>query len=225
MKAKAFGFIFLIIFTFSACLDDEGYSVDNFRIDFGTIGQKASDDYFIELDDGTILNYIAGYIPGSILIEGERVLVDYTILGDKTNTDDQKEYYVRINSIGKILKKGIIDIAPAVEDSIGNDPVIIKDTWISKNQLLNFRIKYYGNNKVHFINLVKQPGVISAANQPILLELRHNRNKDREIYAMTAFVSFELNAIQISGLDSVRFEVKSEDYDEESHVFKGVYHY
>jgi hypothetical protein len=225
MKTKAFGLIVILILTFSSCLDDTGYSLDNFRVDFGTIEQKASDDYFIELDDGTVLNYIAGYIPGYLLNDGERVLVDYTILGDKTNTGNQKEFYVRINSIGKVLKKGIIDITPAIEDSIGNDPVIIKDVWISENQLLNFRIKYYGNSKVHYINLVKQPGVISAGNQPIQLELRHNRNKDREIYAMTAFVSFELNAIQISGLDSVRYEVRSEDYDEESHVFKGVYHY
>jgi hypothetical protein len=222
---RAFGIIIIIILTFSSCLDDSVYSLDNFRVDFGTIAQRASDDYIIMLDDGTLLNYIAGYIPGYILNDGERVLVDYTILGDKMNTDNQKEFLVRINSIGKILKKGIIDITTAIEDSIGNDPVIIKDVWISRNQLLNFRIKYYGNSKVHFINLIKQPGVISAANQPILLELRHNRNKDREIYAMTAFVSFELNAIQISGLDSVRYEVRSEDYDEESHVFKGVYHY
>ena len=225
MKARAFGFIFLFIFTFSACLDDEGYSLDNFRIDFGIIGLEESDDIIIILDDGTLLYYVAGYIPHSILKEGERVLVDYTILGDKNKADDHKEFYVRINSIDKILKKGIIDITPAIEDSIGNDPVILKDVWISHNQLLNFRIKYYGNNKVHYINLVKQPGVITAGNQPIVLGLRHNRNKDREIYAMTAFVSFELDAIKISGLDSVRFEVRSEDYDEESHVFKGVYHY
>jgi hypothetical protein len=225
MKTRVLSIIFLIICTFSSCLDDEGYSLDNFRVDFGILDEQESEEYIIVLDDDSRLYPVAGFIPRHTLQDGERVLVDYTILGDKNKTDGQKEYYVRINSIGKILKKGIINISPAIEDSIGDDPVIIRDAWMSKNQLLNFRIRYYGNDKVHFINLVKQPGKLTSQNQPIQLELRHNRNRDREIYPMTAFVSFELDSIRINGLDSVRFEVRSVDYDDESHTFEGVCHF
>jgi hypothetical protein len=39
-------------------------------------------------------------------------------------------------------QKGILDITPAIEDSIGNDPIIVRDAWVSKNQLLNIELRY-----------------------------------------------------------------------------------
>ena len=42
--------------------------------------------------------------------------------------------------------KQIMDITPENKDSIGNDPIIVKDVWIA-NDMLNFKIRYWGEIK------------------------------------------------------------------------------
>jgi hypothetical protein len=78
---------------------------------------------------------------------------------------------------------------------------------------------------VHYINLVKEPGELTSADQPIELELRHNDNGDVEDIPYAAYVSFRLNELQIAGLDSVEFRVTSTDYDGELFEYEGVYHF
>ncbi|HNU76759.1 MAG: NigD-like protein [Prolixibacteraceae bacterium] len=210
----------------TSCLtDDDHYSLDKMWIGLGMADKGSDDGFKIEMDDGSVLFPAVKNFNESQLEDSDRVLVNYTILGDKVITELQKEYYVRINSIRKILKKGILDITPAIADSIGNDPVTINKVWLSRNQLLNFEFHYFGESKVHYINLVKEPGDLHAEDQPIKLELRHNSNGDAERFPMTSLVSFDLKAIRIVGLDSVAFHVTSQDYDGEEHTFDGVYHY
>jgi hypothetical protein len=129
-----------------------------------------------------------------------------------------------VNSVKKVLLKGILDITEENRDSIGNDPIIVKDVWMS-DSLLNFEIKYWGRYEVHYINLVKEPGELTGADQPIELELRHNDNGDVEDIPYAAYVSFHLNELKIAGLDSVEFRVTSTDYDGKEFEYEGVYHY
>ncbi len=225
MRKKLFGLLIVLLAGLTSCLDDgEGYSLGNYWVDLG-IMETQGEVEVVRLDNGALLFPVAGW-PGFHKLEtGDRVMVDYTIVGDKSSGEGGDAYYVRINSVTELLKKGILDLTPANEDSIGNDPVVVRDMWVSKNQLLNFRIRYYGNDRIHFINLVKQPGVPVAEDQPIQLELRHNRNGDREVFPMTAFVSFELDSLRIAGLDSVRFEVRAVDYDDHTRLYSGMYRY
>jgi hypothetical protein len=161
----------------------------------------------------------------SKLKSGDRILINYTILDDNAeNNADPSEYYIRVNSVKKILMKGILDITEENQDSIGNDPIIVKDVWMT-DSLLNFEVKYWGRYKTHFLNLVKQPGEITAADQPVELELRHNSNDDVEDIPYAAYVSFKLDSIKIAGLDSVQFHVTGMDYDGETFEYDGVYHY
>ena len=227
MKKVVFGILAGFMVLLPSCLDieDDNYSLGKFWVQFGTVNKQGSESYTVSLDDGSVIYPVYGNFFGSKLDEAERVLVNYTILSNKLKSDTLKEYYVKINSLKTILKKGILDLIPAIEDSIGNDPIVVHDVWVSKNQLLNFQIKYYGNYKVHFINLVKQPGNLTADKQPVQLELKHNENDDHRDYFMTGFVTFDLSAIQIPGIDSVRFKVESKDYSGKTNTFEGVYHY
>lgn len=210
----------------TSCLkDDDAYSVGKYWIGFGMVDKSGPETFSIALDNGSVLHPVSGYTHGSWFVDQGRVLVNYTIIGDKIITDERKEYFVKLNSVRKILKKGIIDITPAIEDSIGNDPIIIRDAWVSSNQLLNFELRYYGNYATHFINLVKQPGDLPSVNQPVELELRHNRNGDREDIPFNAFVTFDMSAIQIPGQDTVRFIVRSTNYQGAEKTFEGVYRY
>ena len=234
MKKIVFGILIGFLFVFAGCNDDDGYSLGDMWIGFGIV--ENTDNYKIVLDDGEILYPVAygGYhswydheYSGTHheIGAGDRVMVNFTILDDKLNDAGEIEaYYVKVNSSKKILTKGILDITEENKDSIGNDPIIVKECWMASD-LLNFQLKYYGHYETHFINLVKQPGELSPGGQPFELELRHNKNEDKEDIPYTAFVSFKLDSLQVAGLDSVRFRVTSTDYDGELFEFAGVYKY
>ncbi|MDR2911437.1 MAG: NigD-like protein [Bacteroidales bacterium] len=218
------------VFLITSCSkDDDGYSLGKFWIGFGIVQNTDSttDNYRITMDNKKIL------IPVSVdfniydyVKDGDRIRVNYTILDDNANGNEPAtEYYVRINSVSKILMKGIIDITEENQDSIGNNPVDVKDIWVSDN-LLNIEILYWGSNKTHFINIVKQPGELNENTaQPIEIELRHNNNNDEEIIPQTGFVSFQLNALKIPNIDSVEFVVKGTNYSGKEFNYKGVYNY
>lgn len=235
MKKIVFGILVGFLFIFTGCNDDEGYSLGDMWLGFGIV--ENTDNYKIVLDDGDILypvafgggynNWYADDHSGNHheIEAGDRVMVNFTILDDKVNEAGEiVAYYVKVNSSKKILTKGILDITEENKDSIGNDPIVVKDCWMA-NDLLNFQLKYYGRYEIHYINLVKKPGDLNAADQPFELELRHNKNGDSEDVPYTAFVSFHLDSLQVAGIDSVRFKVTSTDYDGELFEFEGVYNY
>ena len=239
MKKIITGILFGLLILTNGCLDDEdGYSLNKVWIGFGMLEQTSSDPmaYKVTMDNGDILVPVtSGYYhpwyyygtndPESRLKTGDRILISYTIIGDDAGDSGQiTEYYIKVNSVKKILKKDILDITPDNQDSIGNDPVIVKDCWMT-DSLLNFEIKYWGRYEVHYINLVKEPGSITEADQPIELELRHNDNGDVEDFPYAAYVSFNLNGIKIDNLDSVEFRVTSTDYEGELFEYEGVYNY
>ncbi len=235
MKKVIFLILVGFLFVFTGCIDDdEGYSLNDVWIGFGIVEDTVT--YKIVLDDGEVLipvafggygyHYENSYAGNPKEIKaGDRVLVNFTILDDKVDDSGEIEaYYVKVNSVREILMKGILDITTENQDSIGNDPIIVEEHWVTNN-LLNLQLKYWGREEIHFINLVKKPGVLTAASQPFELEIRHNSNEDDESIPYTALVSFELDSLQIAGLDSVQFKVKSTDYDGKPHEFSGVYKY
>jgi len=234
MKKIVFGILIGFLFVFAGCNDDDDYySLGDVWIGLGIVDSTQSPS--ITMDDGTMLVPVAyNQYPWHYhdqsgetkkIEAGDRVLVNFTVLDDETNDEGKVvKYYVKINSLREVLMKGILDITPENEDSIGNNPIVVQDHWITNN-LLNLELKYWGRNEIHFINMVKQPGVLTAGNQPFELELRHNDNDDDESIPYVALVSFKLDSLQVAGLDSVSFKVKSTDYDGKVNEFSGVYKY
>ena len=227
---KTIKFLLLITFTtffLGSCdFDDDGYSLSNMWVGFGLTDNvsETGNSFTIQMDDGSVLYPVANQVPWFEIEEDQRLLVNFTILGNKNISDDNKEYYVRINSLKEILYKGIFDITPETEDSIGNDPIHVKDAWLTGN-MLTFELNYYGNSQIHFINLVKQPGELTADDEPIELEIRHNNRNDAPYVQMTAFVTFKLDAIKIAGKNSVSFKVTGVDFDNRTYEDSGVFEY
>lgn len=221
--------IFLVLgalFSLTSCeLDDDGYSLDNAWVGFGLVEKDATQGVFeIRMDDGEVLFPVSSDYVWHDLKDNDRVLVNFTILGNKKNENHDEHYYVKINSARKILYKGIFEITPAKEDSIGNDPIKVKDKWI-KGDMLNFELKYYGGNKVHYINLVRQPGAINSTNGPVVLELRHNNQDDSEQYPLSAIVTFDLSSLKVQGKTSTPFKVVAKGFDGETFEYTGEYKY
>lgn len=227
---KTMKIFLLITFTallFSSCdINDDGYSLSDVYVGFGLTDNVESNgnSFIIRMDNGSILYPVANGVPWFKVAKDQRLLVNYTILGDKNVAGNKKEYYVRINQLKEILYKGIFEITPDKEDSIGNDPIHVADAWLV-DSLLTFKLKYYGNSQVHYINLVKKPGELTSADEPVELELRHNNRNDAPHVLMTAFVTFKLNAIKIAGQDSVRFKVTGIDFNNKKYEDTGVFKY
>jgi len=226
---RKFVFLFLIAalsVSITSCdFDDDDYSLSNSWIGFGLIQKDSADESFtILMDDGEILFPATSTEYWTDLKNNDRILTNFTILDDKVNQDSIDQYYVRINSLRKILYKGILDITPAIEDSIGNDPIKVRKHWIS-NHMLNFELQYLGGTKTHYINLVKQPGEINTDNGPVILELRHNSNSDNEQIPLAAMVTFDMSSLKIPGKTSTPFKVIAKGFDNEDFEYTGEYKY
>jgi hypothetical protein len=211
---------------FSGCdMHDDGYSYRDAWIGYGLVQKNSgSESFTIVMDDGEVLYPAVQVKLWYDLKNNDRVLTNFTILGNKDNPNHDEQYYVKINSLRKILYKGILDISPEIEDSIGNDPILVKDKWI-KNNMLNFELQYRGGSKIHYINLVKQPGAINPDNGPVVLELRHNTNGDQELIPLSAIVTFDLSALKVQGKTSTKFKVIAKGFDGDDFEYAGEYKY
>ncbi|MFV0590952.1 MAG: hypothetical protein ACK5M7_06170 [Draconibacterium sp.] len=230
MKKVVFGLLILMSFTVVSCLDDDdddSYSLGDYWIGFGILQEDDGETVFT-MDDHSMLKPVSwGYNSGwdNEFTVGSRILVNYTILGDdKDENGNVSTYYVKVNEIRKILKKGILDLTTENADSIGNDPIVVEDVWMT-DSLLNFQLRYWGFQKVHYLNLVANPDNVSTDEGVVKLELRHNANMDETTYPYSAFVSFSLNELRVEGLDSIKVEVMSTDYEDVSHIYKKVFDY
>ncbi|MDX8339196.1 NigD-like protein [Draconibacterium sp. IB214405] len=227
MKKLAFGILMSLLVVFTGCLDDDdGYSLGDYWIGFGIYKGDGESAGTLVMDNNYVLVAVAANdgMWYENFSDGDRVLVNYTILDEDETSSSEERYYVKINDISDVLMKGILDITEEIVDSIGNDPIIVEDAWIT-DSLLSFRLKYWGYNQTHFLNLVKTPGELTAEDQPIQLELRHNANGDAESIPYTAYVSFSLNSLRINDLDSVQFEVTATDYEGDLYQDSGVFNY
>ncbi len=206
-------------------MHDDEYSLSNAWVGFGLIQIDSGDQSFtIVMDDGEVLFPVTHSGYWNEVQNNERVLTNFTILGNKQNPDHNEYYYVKINSLRKILYKGIMDITPAIEDSIGNDPILVKDKWV-KNNMLNFELQYRGGNKIHYINLVKQPGAINLNDGPVVLELRHNSKGDTERIPLSALVTFDLSTLKVQGENRTPFKIIAKGFDGDDFEYTGEYKY
>ena len=93
-------------FAFTSCNDD-GYSLDKFWLEVGTIEKTSDQDYRIILDKGPVLYPSVSNVPVRYLENNMRVYADFTILQD-ANPGSSVDHYVRVNDLQKLLTKPIV---------------------------------------------------------------------------------------------------------------------
>ncbi len=202
---------------FTSCIkDDDYYSVGDFIVTFGTIEKKgtSTNDYVIHLDHGDNVVPIATSALWFNIKDNQRVLVNFNPLSDEKLTDSTVTYFAKIEGLREILFKDVKKYTEVADDSMGHDPIIIKDAWISKTGgILTIDMKYYTQGSVHYINLIDN-GEANGVNKPFILELRHNARGDREDYPATGHVSFRLDYLKLAGKNETKFFVRYTDYDD-----------
>lgn len=195
----------------AACSDDEGNSLDNFLIDIATIENPENNTaFFLNLDNKKRLWTAASDLKYYRPKNGQRVIANYTILSETSQTATY-DYIVKLNDVYEVLTKGIFEITPATQDSIGDDYVYIRDMWIGSD-FLNVRFDYPGGNKVHFINLVSD-NQKTYDDGKIHLEFRHNANGDYPHFNLSGIVSFNLKSLQVSGESEVKIVVHTREFN------------
>jgi len=218
-KIKRFRVIFpavlVIGFLLTACLDDYNhhyYCGDNVAVSFGLVQKNTADASFvINLDNGSIVtpsSTSTSFTP----LDSDRVWVRYSPVSNTKLTDSTFNYLSKIYSIKEILFKDIKKLSQVSEDSVGHDPIYVRDSWISPKDILNLDLKFYTNGSVHYINLLDNGEGNGVAN-PYILELRHNARGDANRYLVNAFVSFKLNNLRVAGQSQVKLFIRYTDYN------------
>ena len=122
-------------FAFTSCNDD-GYSLDKFWLEVGTIEKTSDQDYRIILDKGPVLYPSVSNVPVRYLENNMRVYADFTILQD-ANPGSSVDHYVRVNDLQKLLTKPIVPYTEVISDSLGMDPIELPEYWIA-NDFITF---------------------------------------------------------------------------------------
>jgi len=217
----AFAFPVLL---FVSCNDDDGYSLGKFWVGLATVenpGQNSN--FYLRLDNNDLLwiaatnNY--SYRPKT----GQRILADYTILNDQPETSGY-DHDVKLNDAYNILTKDIYTVNQSTQDSIGYDPIGIRDMWIGSD-FLNIRFFYRGYNQRHMISLVSDTAKIYDDNK-IHLEIRHNAHNDATNYTFTSMASFNLTSLQATPrLQVLDLVVHYTDYEGKEYQQELSYNY
>lgn len=198
----------LSLFGFSACQDDDDYSLDKFAIEIMTVVPDG-DTYYLRRDNGKKLWPFATNCPGYNSSK-TRAQVNYTMLSDSI---PGFSHGIKINWIENILTKNISPYRGAENDSIyGTDPVKIIAMNIGDGYLnIRFAANFGNTGVKHLISLIQNQEV----NTPYVLELRHQAYGDNALYAAEGLVAFDLSSLLNTGGQTVELTIKVNTFEGE----------
>jgi hypothetical protein len=201
----------VIAFAITSC-DDDDWSQDSYWIDMGTIQKvsASSSEFYILLDNGDKVWPAITNFPYYNPKDGQRIIANYTIL---SNRHDGYNHDVRLNDIYQVLTKPVATLTTANADSIGNDPLVVNDTWIASDHL-NIEFSFLGNNKRHMVNLVKSD-LFASTPELAKLQFRQNGYGDEKRYWLKGIVSFNIKSLQVDGALTRKIEFTSTNYNGE----------
>ena len=206
--------LIIVLSSFFACDNNDGYSLNDFRISIASVVPEAGQSYSLLLDNGKKLWPAASdihYRPSA----NQRVFVNYTILSDKM---DGFDHYIKVNDIWNVLTKPVIELTEQNKDSIGNDPVRMNEIWIGDHYLnTGFSFNYNGM-KPHAINLVRNKTITTEEEEDadlIELEFKHNSYNSTSNSLVNGFACFDLRPFQREDKNSILIKVLVKDWDGE----------
>ncbi|MFN8206186.1 MAG: NigD-like C-terminal domain-containing protein [Bacteroidales bacterium] len=204
-----------MVLTAAACNKEE----PQYYSALGVLAIQA-DSTIIETDDNERLLVLNRANPGAGYSNRDRVIADFSLAGGVKPAGI--DYLVNIERLEKVLFKPVKEITAENSDSVGNDPMAVRNIWLAKD-FLNLSFGFYGGNQTHYINLVRQPGELPQ--DTVELEIRHNDRDDSGYYALRGFVSFDLSSLRSSQADSVIIKVSAKEFDSRTYTGNFTYKY
>lgn len=213
-------FTALICLVLSGCLftscNDDGYSLDKFWVNAATVKPLNSNQYYLQLDDGTtLLPVTASGNPSDRPVEQIRVIANYTILADSVMG---YSHGVMVNLLIPILTKEPTVLTTATRDSLGTDPIRLLDYGIADDYLnIHFAVPTaYGS--VHFLNLAKD----EISGKPDYYVLTHNAYQSSGPLT-EGLVAFDLRPIKAAHTSPYVFTLKAQDSNGEEKEWQITY--
>ena len=195
-------------FGFQSCKEDNySYYVLPYPNALVTVKPQQDNSFYLQLDDSTTL--LPTNLATSPFGEKEvRALVNYV------ETDEAHGNYskaVHINWIDSILTKPIAPLLGSDNDAVyGTDPVEIVNDWVTLAEdgylTLRFRTLRSDMGKAHFVNLLHVP----EADNPYVVEFRHNAYGDVYGREADALVAFNLDRLPDTEGKTVKLTLKME---------------
>lgn len=214
------------VFLMSSCSQSEDYySLNDVYLSLGMVDtdNALGYDFVLYCDNGDTLLPAVNDVSYFDAYNNQRVLINYTILGEVDATSTQK-LYVRINNMQEVLYKDLIELTSENADSLGHDSVTISNLWIV-NDMMNIEFSYLGGIEKHYINLAYTTNANGELEEPVVLQFKHNANKDKANILFNGIVTFKLDRLKFKGQDSVSYIVKSTGLLNGDQSFDGTYTY
>ncbi len=166
--------------------------------------------FYFRLDNNDRMMVKNTVFPTYVPKDGQRIIAIYSILS-VNNQNALYNHQVGLYDVYEVLTKGIFNVTTAQQDSIGNNPIAIKNLWIGSDYL-NVEFNYLGNTQTHFINLVSDTSK-TYTDSKIHLEFRHNANDDAPYYSRWGVASFKLHDLKAnSTVDSINLVIHTKEY-------------
>jgi hypothetical protein len=215
----------MILVFLVSCNDYEqnNQAIPNYFTDIATVANpNLNSGFYFTLDNNDKMWVTSTNFPYYIPKTGQRIIASYSILST-ADTSRLYSHKVELNDVYEVLTKNIFTISPATQDSIGNDPISIRDMWIGSDYL-NVQFAFPGYNMTHFINLVSDTTQIYTDGK-IHLEFRHNANHDNPIYSRSGIVSFDLSSLKsLSTGNSINLVIQTHEFTTpEIHTYEFTY--
>lgn len=201
---------------FTSCNNDDELDYDYYPYNrFYSLAMVDNPDkepsFVFELDNGERMKVQSSNYPYDKPETGVRIFADYSILYD-AEKGSHYDYNVYLIDYFPILTKGVFDITPETQDSIGNDLIHVRNMWIGKNYL-NVEFSYPGSpNHIHYINLVKDDSKVYEDGK-LHLELRHNGRNDFAVKELWGLASFDLSPFKEEGKEAISIVVHWKNFN------------
>jgi hypothetical protein len=136
------------------------------------------------------------------------VLLKYEVIGEDSDNKsegitDTYDYAVKALSVREVVTKDIVELNEENRDTIGTDPIFLNDIWLGGGYL-NLEFTFYGNDKTHYINVVKDPAQQSADPAEVHLQVRHDARDDDMNQRYRGLMSFHLDSVEVDNLNEVK---------------------
>lgn len=201
--------VFMAAAVSCACSEDRDLAEVNFGsdgliIDYGEVFARGDERYIVR-DDGIVLRVESNIMQNGALQNGDRVIVNYVILGDRIDDfliDAPKGGYdIRLNNAIVIPCKDVLrssDMDEKTLNSLKYDPVSVKEVHIGIHHI-DLQIDYYrSENTTHTFDLL---GVESEYDGSLVLYLAHDAVADSSVGNTTSLargvrISFDVSGVQ-----------------------------
>jgi len=191
---------------FTGCLKEDNTPTQ--YSDIGTIVSSVS-GVKIKTDNNKIL--YSNYVPASYdLVVGTRVIVYYSLVQEDPLAVSYN-YLIAINDINNIKTKFVQIVNDVSRDTLVNNGLSLSSTWLSDNYL-NVDFVFYGQSKVHFVNLVYD--ILDQTEEGfVVLKLLHDSNDDSYFTQYRGLISFDLSNFSFEGTPPHKIKMKYKTYD------------